>query len=155
LLGAEVLIPFSAELAFAAAPVNPRNSYVVADLKVIDCRTFLDNPTGNFVAKNQRSLYDTCELCPISIRYMQIGMAHPASFHFDQNFVGCRLWWVNFLNRERLVEFVQNGGLHLFRLEKPQGRQDPVWEHNRHGWTIPRRKNSTALRKRSASLWAQ
>src|SRR5580704_4479442 len=102
---AQVFVSFPAKFALIAAPVNPGHAYAIADLQIVHCWAFLNHATGNFVAENQRSLHDSRQLCPISISYVQVGMAGTAGFHLDQNFI--RLWMrpFDFLDREPLFEF--------------------------------------------------
>src|SRR5580692_8543008 len=105
---AQVFVSFPAKFALIAAPVNPGHAYAIADLQIVHCWAFLNHATGNFVAENQRSLHDSRQLCPISISYVQVGMAGTAGFHLDQNFI--RLWMrpFDFLDREPLFEFAQD-----------------------------------------------
>jgi hypothetical protein len=93
--------------------MNPGHADAIADLQIVHCRAFLHYVTGNFVAENQRSLHDSRQLCPISISQVQVGMAGTTGFHLDQNFTGFGMRAFHFLDRERLLEIVQDSGLQL------------------------------------------
>src|ERR1022692_1113117 len=110
---AQVLVSFTAEFELTTAPVKPRHSDAVADLQIVYCFALFHHVTGNFVAENQRSLHDFRQLCPIPIRHVQVGMACSTGFHLDQNFVSFGMRPFDFLDRERLLEIVQDSGLHL------------------------------------------
>jgi hypothetical protein len=51
-------------------------------------------------------------LLPIPIGQMEIGMADSARFHLDEYVVGAGRGPRDFLDHERLLEFVQDGGFH-------------------------------------------
>src|SRR5580700_3749669 len=147
---AQVFVSFVAKFALSAAPVNPGHANAIADLQLVHCRAFLHDVPGNFVAENQRSLHDSRQLCPISIRHVQVGMAGSTGFHLDQNFICFGMRAFHFLDRERLLEIVQDSGFHLPSALPERGEQ--TGPTTNHGLT-PRRKNSTALSTRSVSLW--
>jgi hypothetical protein len=48
-------------------------------------------------------------------------MAHTTGFNPYQDVTGSGLWLADFLYRERLLEFAQDGSLHAFRLTFPVG----------------------------------
>src|SRR6202050_1824508 len=147
---AQVFVSFAAKFALTAAPVNPGHADAIADLQIVHCRACLYYVTGNFVAENQRSLHDSRELCPISISHVQVGMAGTAGFHLDQNFMCFVMRALHFLDRERLLQTVQDSCFHLPLALQERGEQ--TGPGTNHGLT-PRRKNSTALSTRSVSLW--
>src|SRR4029077_5126671 len=111
LLGTEVLIAFQAEFTLAARPVHPRNSSSISNLQFARVSALFDHAPGNFVAEYERSLYDWRQLTPISVGYMQVGMAHAAGFHFDQDIARLQLRSRDFFEYQGLLEFMQNGGL--------------------------------------------
>src|SRR5260370_391526 len=113
LLGAEVLIPFTAEFTLAARPVHPWYSHPISDSQIVDVVAFFDHTAGNFVAEYEPSLHDCCKLAPISLRQMQVRMTHAASFHRDQDLAILQLRPGNFLEYQGLLEFMQDGGLHF------------------------------------------
>jgi hypothetical protein len=45
---------------------------------------------------------------------VQIGMANTTGFNPYQDFTGSGPWLADFLYRERLLEFAQDGSLHAF-----------------------------------------
>src|ERR1700674_5136717 len=147
---AQVFVSFAAKFALPAAPVNPGHADAIADLQIVHCRAFFHYVTGNFVAENQRFLHDSRQLCPISIRHVQVGMAGTTGFHLDQNFICFGMRAFHFLDLERLLEIVQDSGFHLPLALQERGEQ--TGPGTNHGFT-PRRKNSTALSTRSVSLW--
>jgi hypothetical protein len=166
LFDAEILIAFAAELAFAASPMHPRNTYAVADLQVIDRGAFLYHATGDFVPEDQGFLRDRNELRPIPIRHMQVRVADAARFHLDQNIVYSRLWLIDLFYAQRRFEFAQDGGFHRVNLNESGMRDSDLirqaceflglslkMEFPRTAYGLaPRKKNSTALRTRSVSL---
>src|ERR1700720_2659151 len=77
-------------------------------------------------------------------------MAGTTGFHLDQNFICCGMRAFHFLDRERLLEIVQDSCFHLPLALQEWGEQTGPGAN--HGLT-PRRKNSTALSTRSVSLW--
>src|SRR5579863_7683148 len=109
---AQVLVAFAAKFALTAGPVNPGHANAITDLQIVHRRAFLHYVTGNFVAENQRSLHDSRQLCPISISHVQVGMAGTTGFHVDQNFIYFGMRAFHFLDRERLLEIVQDSGFH-------------------------------------------
>src|SRR6266436_3910787 len=113
LLGAQVLIPFQAQFTLAARPVHPRNSNSISNLQIVDVSALFDHAARNFVAEDERSLHDCRQLTPISIGYMQVGMAHSAGFHFDQDIAGLQLRSRDFFEYQGLLEVMQDGGLHF------------------------------------------
>jgi hypothetical protein len=122
---AKIFISFSAELAFAAGPVNPRYSNALADLQILHRRAFFDHNPGNFVAGDQSGLNDFGEVRPVPIDDVHIGMADTAGFYAYQDFASSRLRSADFFYRERLLEFMQDRSLHAFRLTFP-GRNNRV-----------------------------
>src|ERR1700757_4143347 len=120
---AQVLVSFAAKFALTAAPVNPGHADAIADLQIVHRRAFLHYVTGNFVTENQRSLHDSRQLCPISISHVQVGMAGTTGFHLDQNFICFGMRAFHFLNRERLLEIVQDSCFHLRLALQERGEQ--------------------------------
>src|ERR1700675_1883645 len=131
---AQVFVSFTAKFALTAAPVNPGHADAIADLQLLHCRAFLHYVTGNFVAENQRSLHDSRQLCPISSGQVQVGMAGTTGFNLDQNFICFGKRAFHFLDRERLLEIVQDSGFHLALALQERGEQTGPGTH--HGLTI-------------------
>jgi hypothetical protein len=94
----EVFAAFFAQLALAASPVSPRYAYPIADPKLAYRFALLHHATDYFVTGNERPFYDSEKLDPIALGDVKIGMADPARFDFDKNFVGARLWYLRFFN---------------------------------------------------------
>jgi hypothetical protein len=109
---AEIFMALLAEGALAAGPVNPGDASPVADLQITNRGAFLNDPTGNLVTEDQRSLCDRGELRPIPIGKVQVRVADAARLDLDQNLVRAELGPRNFFEHERLFEFVQDCGLH-------------------------------------------
>jgi hypothetical protein len=122
--GAEVLISFQAEFTLAARPVHPRNSGSISNLQIADVSALFDHAPRNFVAEDERSLYDCRQLAPISVRYMQVGMAHAAGFHFDQDIARLQLRARDFFDYQGLLEFMQNGSLQFKSSKESAGTVD-------------------------------
>src|SRR5580704_2042053 len=76
LFDAEILVAFTAEIAFAAGPVHPRHAHAVANFQMTDGRAFFHDAAGDFMPQDQRPLGDRDELRPIAIVHMQIQMAN-------------------------------------------------------------------------------
>jgi hypothetical protein len=112
LLAAKILIPFFAQLAFAARPVNPGHSDAVSNFQLRNIRAFPGHVPRDFVPEDQRALHDLRELGPIAIRNVYVGMAHTAGFHLNQNFTRIRLGTLDIFKGERLFEIVEDGGSH-------------------------------------------
>jgi hypothetical protein len=119
---AEVFISFPAELAFAAGPVNPGYADPIADLQILHRRALFGHDPGDFVAEDQWCFDDFCELCPVSIGNVQIGMADTTGFNPYQDFTGFGPWLADFLDCERLLEFAQDGSLHALGLSFLKGK---------------------------------
>jgi hypothetical protein len=162
LFDAEILIAFTAELAFAAGPVYPGNANSVADFEVIDGVAFLYHAAGDFVPQDQGLLGDGNDLRPIAIGHVQIRMTDATRFHFDQHLVRVGLWINHVFDGQWRFEFAQNGCSHRGYLEaleivirslrKGCERVDTNPERNRRYGLAPRKKNSTEFRTRSVSL---
>ncbi len=112
LLAAKILIPFLAELAFAARPVNPRNSDTVSDFQISDVRALLGYTSRDFVPQDQGALHDFRKLRPVAVRNMHIGVADAAGLDLNQNFVRIQLGTLDVFKCERLFEIVEDCGSH-------------------------------------------
>jgi hypothetical protein len=112
LASAQILIAFVAELTFAAGVLDPWNTDALSDSDALNGGASLDYATDDFVAEDQRLFYDACELRPVAVGDVQIGVAHAADFDCDQNFIDIGRGTSYFLQTQRRFEFVQNCGLH-------------------------------------------
>jgi hypothetical protein len=112
LLRAEVFVSFTAHLTLATAPKNPRHANPVANFVIANRRAFLDDTPGNFVPEDQRFLDDLCELRPVTVSNVEIGMANAARFDFDENFIRAWNGTLDFFESERSLKIVQDCGFH-------------------------------------------
>jgi hypothetical protein len=96
--------------------MDPGNAHAVSDLKVLYPLASLNDTTGNFMAQDHRPFNDPRELYPVAVGNVQVGMAYPAGFDFDQHLIGARLRLGDLFDRKWLFEFVQDSGLHLASL---------------------------------------
>jgi hypothetical protein len=171
---AEIFMALLAEGALAAGPVNPGDASPVANLQITNRGAFLNDPTGNLVTEDQRSLCDRGELRPIPIGKVQVRVADAASLDLDENLVRVEFRPRNLFEHERLFEFVQDCGLHAHlsvyhkqSAEKFRGPSDfrvgtrlkpALREAGSFSFTLaaygcaPSRKKATALRTRSVKL---
>src|SRR5260370_2039517 len=80
LFGAEILIAFPAELAFATSPVHPRDANAIASFQVIDAAAFFHNSASDFVSKDQGRLVNPTNLTPIASRpaYIHLSTSPPS-----------------------------------------------------------------------------
>src|SRR5258707_6654263 len=70
LFGAEILIAFPAELAFATSPVHPRDANAIANFQVIDGGAFFHNSATDFVSKDQGRLGNGNDFTPIAVGHV-------------------------------------------------------------------------------------
>ena len=70
LFGAEILIAFLAELAFATGPVHPRDANAIANFQVIDGVAFFHNSASDFVSKDQGRLGNGNDWRPIAVGHV-------------------------------------------------------------------------------------
>ena len=115
---AQVLVAFTAEIAFAAGPVHPRNANAVADFQVIDRGALFYHATRDFVPENQGFLGDGNDLRPIAIGHVQIRVADATRFHLDQHFVGVWFRLSDLFDRQWPFEFAQDGCFHCVYLDE-------------------------------------
>ncbi len=113
LFAAEILVALPAEFAFPAGPVNPRHTDAITHLHILNGSALLHDVTRDLMPQDERSFHDAIKLFPIPIGQMEIGMADSARFHLDEHVVGAGLGPRDFLDRKRLLEFVQDGSFHL------------------------------------------
>src|SRR5215475_10248593 len=64
---AQVFISLATEFTGTAAPMNPWNTDSVPDFQIAYRRALLEHSSGNFVAENQRPLYDPGQVRPSAI----------------------------------------------------------------------------------------
>jgi hypothetical protein len=100
--------------------MKPRHSNAVSQMQLTDLDPFFRDPPDDFVAENQRLLYDPGKLWPISFRYVQIGMADATGFDLDKNFAWTRLWAIYLFDAKTGLELAKDGGFHSGRLGRPQ-----------------------------------
>src|SRR6202046_2324657 len=104
LLHAQVFVSFAAEFTFTARPVEPRNANSIADLEVAYRRALLANGSGDVVPENPRLFPDACQLGPVPVGYVQIGMAHSAGFHLNEHVAVMEFRPMDIFYRQRLFE---------------------------------------------------
>jgi len=109
---AQVLVSFSADLAFAAAPIYPGHSHTIADFQVADFRTSLDNAADDLVTQDERPLDECRQLRPVTLGNMEIGVAYSSRFYFDQDLIGAGVWSLDVFYRQGLLEFSQDCCFH-------------------------------------------
>src|ERR1700735_2950293 len=114
LLHAQVFIAFAAEFTFAARPVEPRDPNSITDLEVAYGSPLFNDGPGDFVAEYHRLFHDACQLGPVAVGHMQIGMAYSAGLDLDQHIALVKLRPIDIFNRQRLFEIVQDSSLHEF-----------------------------------------
>jgi len=117
LSGAEILVSFPAEFALATGPVDPRQADTVADLEPLNSTAFLNHTASDFMPEDERHFRNRCELWPVSIRDMQIGMANAAGIHLNEEVACIGLRSGNILKRKRFLELAQDRGFHAFGSE--------------------------------------
>src|ERR1039458_1255132 len=127
LFDAEVLVAFTAEVAFAAGPVHPGNANAVADFQVIDGSAFLYDAAGDFVPEDQGFLGDGNDLRPIAISHVQIRVADATRFHFNQHFLGIGLRLSDLFDGQCRFELAQDGCLHCVYLDEFSMRDSTLW----------------------------
>lgn len=106
LTGAQIFVSRAAEFTFAAAPVDPRNPNMIADLKIAHGIAHLNDATRHFMAEYEGLLDDWRQLGPVAICHVNIGVADAACLDLNQYFLDGRNWAINILNRERVSELV-------------------------------------------------
>src|SRR3954467_15459274 len=90
-----------------AAKHRQTSDDVVARFHIGDIRADLLDDTGGFVAEHRR---EWMRIEPF--HEMQVGMTKPGDRGADQDLARPGLLNTDVLNRERLVDFMQDGGLH-------------------------------------------
>src|SRR6516225_2006180 len=108
----KILAAGLAEFTLPAAPVNPRHTDPILQLKVLYPTADLDHSASDFVPENQRPFNDSGELRPIAVSHMHVRMAGAARIHLNQNFVAVGSWAIDVLERQRFSELAQDGGFH-------------------------------------------
>jgi hypothetical protein len=86
--------------------MKPRHTNPIADFKVVYGRAFLDDSAGDFVPQNYWLFHDACQLGPVAISDVQIGVAHSAGFDLNKHVAIVKLRTLHIFHRQRLLEIM-------------------------------------------------